>query len=404
MELRAGVCRGARYSGVSRDAALPMTERDLDIDFDFFDEGETAETVEAQRLPRKGQGPPAPPPARPPTSLTPLLRLIGLIAFAIFIVVVLVFWIQSCQADGKHARYSSYMTKVGVVGSQSARLGRNLNTQLTTPGIKLADLVNNVRGLARQQQQLVTQGQDITPPGPLRTEHQHMIESLQFRSSGLSGLADAFEREGSTAKTVPGAGKRIAAQTERFIASDVVWDDLFKTPSQQELENQNISGVQVPDSTFVTNTDLTNPSTIASILQRMRGVSTGRTSGGLHGTGLESVKVLPAGKELSTTTETNVNTSDDLAFAVTVKDTGDSVETHIPVNLTIQQSSPIKMTKVIDLIEPGKSVTVTFRDNFGARVSYGELVKVLVAVTPVPEEKNTSNNSAEFPVIFSLPQ
>ena len=118
---------------------------------------------------------------------------------------------------------------------------------MTTPGIKLADLDTDLRGLARQSQQLVDQAQAATPPGPLRPINQHVIEALQFRVSGLTGLAEAFAREG-TAKSTAGAGARLASQADRLVASDVVWDDLFKTPTQQELERQGVSGVAVPDS------------------------------------------------------------------------------------------------------------------------------------------------------------
>ncbi len=99
-----------------------------------------------------------------------------------------------------------------------------------------------------------------------------------------------------------------------------------------------------------------------------------------------------------------MNVSTNLAFNVTVKNTGQSVETHIPVHLTIQQSSPIKETQTIDLIEPGQTQTLVFKDNFGARVTFGELVTVKVAVEPVQGEKNLANNSADYKVIFSLGQ
>ena len=377
-----------------------MTEREHDIDFDFFDEGATAETVEAQRIPKRGGAPPGSP--RPPTSIIPLARLIGLIAFGIFLVVVFVFWIQSCQSDSKHKRYSSYMTQVSSIGSQSSRLGGNLGVQLTT-AIKLSDLLGRLNGLTRQQQLLVEQAQAIRPPGPLRIIHQHMIEALQFRESGLAGMAAAFQREGSGTKTLPGAGKRIASQAERFTAGDVVWSDLFRTPAQKVLQDEKVSDIRVPSSVFLQNPALTSPSILAALLQKFRGSQTGQTPTGRRGSGLVGVTVEPGGKALSTTTETRVNTTDKLAFDVTVKNTGDFVNTNVPVHLTIEQATPIRETKTIDLVEPNKTVTLSFSDNFGARVSYGELVNVAVSVDAVPGETFTANNSAKYKVIFSLP-
>ena len=319
-----------------------MTERDLDIDFDFFDEPETAETAEAQQVhAAREEAPARPGPPRPPTSLTPLLRLIGLIAFAIFLVVVLVFWVQSCQGASKHNGTAPTCSEVSVVGAQSARLGNTLNHQLDHPGIKLADLENDLNGLARQQQQLVDQAQGIRPPGAAAAHPPaHGRVAPVPRTAASPGSPQAFQREGSTKKIVPGAGKRIASQTQRFIASDVVWDDLFKTPAQRALAaawRPRRAGARLelrpePRSHQRAHDDR-DPGA------HPRRVDGQDAVGGSHGSGLESVKVTPGGQELSTTSETKVNVSTNLAFNVTVKNTGQSVETHIPVHLTIQQSS-----------------------------------------------------------------
>ena len=71
------------------------------------------------------------------------------------------------------------------------------------------------------------------------------------------------------------------------------------------------------------------------------------------------------------------------------------------MTLTIQQSpSPIVQNKTIDLINPGEQKTVTFH-NLG-QVQFATRTTVKVDVAPVPEERNTANNSAQYPVIFSL--
>jgi len=73
----------------------------------------------------------------------------------------------------------------------------------------------------------------------------------------------------------------------------------------------------------------------------------------------------------------------------------------VKVTLTIQQSpSPIVQTKTIDLINPGELKQVVFQ-NLG-QVQFATRTTVKVDVQPVPQEKNTSNNSASYPVIFSL--
>lgn len=382
-----------------------MTESDTDLDFDFFDdEPEPGEPFEEERPPREppGRPPRRPPTGRPPVGLTPLLRLAGLIAFAILIIVLFVFWISSCQGASKKSSYKHYMEKVAVLAKHSEQIGRGLNDKLTTPGIKFIELNAALSGFAQQQQQDVAAARAMSPPGPLRLQHQEAIEALEFRVSGLKGLADAFLASSRSPKNVTGNALILAGQAERLVSGDVVWDDLFKDPAIEELRRQGVTGVAVPDSTFVPNPDYASTRFWEAILQRLAGAATtGGTSGGLHGTGLIAVKAQPGNQELSTDTENTVTATTDLGFAVTIEDTGDSQEVQVKVTLTIQQSpSPIVQTKTIDLINPGEQKTVLFH-NLG-QVQFATRTTVKVDVAPVPGEARTDNNSAQYPVIFSL--
>ena len=58
------------------------------------------------------------------------------------------------------------------------------------------------------------------------------IEALQLRVSGVQGLADTFSAN-PTSKT-PGEATVLSEQADRLLASDVVWDDLFKDPAAAE--------------------------------------------------------------------------------------------------------------------------------------------------------------------------
>jgi hypothetical protein len=382
-----------------------MTESDTDLDFDFFDdEPEPGEPFEEERPPRE---PPRRPPQRPPTGrtpvgVTPLLRPAGLVAFAILIVVLFVFWISSCQGASKKSSYKRYMDKVAVVAKNSEQHGRELNDALTTPGSKSAELSTRIRSIAQGEQQDVAAARAMSPPGPLRLQHQQAIEALEFRVSGLRGLADAFTTAARSPKNVTGNAVLLAGQAERLVSGDVVWDDLFKDPAIEELRRQGVTGVAVPDSSFVPNPDYGSTRFWEAILQRLQGAATtGGTSGGLHGTGLVSVKAQPGNQELSSSTENTVTATTDLGFAVKIEDTGDSQEVQVKVTLTIQQSpSPIVQTKTIDLINPGEQKTVLFH-NLG-QVQFATRTTVKVDIQPVPQEKNTTNNTASYPVIFSL--
>jgi hypothetical protein len=386
-----------------------MSERDLDIDFDFFEEEPpTEESSRTERLirrpgPRGPRGPGRPP--RAPQNLTPLLRLIGLIAFAILIIVLLVFWIQSCQEAGKTKTYKSYMTKISEIASSSQQTGRQLSQVLLAPGTKRAQLQNQIAGLARHEQLDVDRARGITPPGALRDEQQAVIQALEYRVSGLNGLANALSATAGTKNTTKAAGA-LAAQMQRLLASDVIWDDSFKDPAQAELKRQGITGTNnqggplVPDSSFLQTSELASTSAMTSILERLRGATTG-TAGGLRGTSIVSAKVLPSGQELSTSTQTKIVVTASMAFQVTVQNSGNSQVLSVPVTLTIPQSKGnIVRHARIDFLNPNDETTVTFHDL--GQPDFSAPTTVKIEVQPVSGETNTSNNSADYPVIFSL--
>src|SRR5436305_8941673 len=312
-----------------------MTERDTDIEFDFFEEPETTEAARPEGRPGTRPGGPRPP-IRTPQGIMPLLRLVGLVAFAIVIVLLLVYAIEGCQSSSKHAKYDNYMRKVSQIASNSHSIGVRLTSLLGQPGLKAADVQTKLAGLARDEQQDVDAARAIDPPGRLRDEHTRLIDALQYRYSGIVGISDSLRQAVANKKLAAAqAGALLETPSQRLLASDVVWDDSFKDPAKQVLRNQGVGDVRVPDSNFVKNPDFFTASGLAAVVTRLRGVSVSPTSGGLHGTNIVSTKALPKGTELSTDTRLPVQTGTTLGFAIAVEDSGDSVEVHIPVTLTI---------------------------------------------------------------------
>jgi hypothetical protein len=383
-----------------------MSTRDDDIlDFDFFDEEDAPSWEEPEGLE------PQPPPDRgrrggggsrfsAPRNLTPLLRLIGLIALAILVVVLLLVWVEGCTSEAKRDRYSTYLAEIGAIGNASARLGQQLSTLLTTPGLNEEDLDAKLGGYAQTAENQAQRAEDLDAPGPMVGPNDGAVEALQYRVNGLRGLQNAF-KEAVDETDASIAGEQLLAQTRRLLASDIIWTDSFQQPATAVLEDQEIEGLDVPSSEFVTADDLVSQSSLAAIWQRIQGASTGGTPTGLHGSGIAYVKALASGQLLSATTETTIKVTDDLQFEVGVEDTGESQEVGIKVTLTIpKQPDPIVKTATISIIDPGETKAVTFK--VGALVPFGEQTSVKVDVDPVAGETNTTNNTAEYPVIFTL--
>ncbi len=386
-----------------------MTVHDDDIlDFDFVDD-ETHELPPASRPPgaRPAGGGPSGggsrPPRRPlrgPNSLTPLLRLAGLVALAILVVVLLAVWVQGCAAEEEQITYGDYMGEVDGVAKDSAKIGADLATLLTTPGLAQADLETQLGGLLQQQELDVQRARDIDPPGPLTPAHDNAIRALELRVTGLQGMLDTF-RDTKDTQDATAAGRRLAVQGRRLEASDVVWRDLFQGVATATMASEGVEGVTAPASVFVENEDLYTARSMSSIWQRVHGASTGGTPTGTHGSSLEYTKVMPAGIQLSTSTETKITISTDLSFEVGVTNSGENQEVGVKVRLTIPaQPSPIVKNATIDVIDPGETKAVTFSDF--PDFPFGEGTTVQVQVLPVPGETNTGNNSAEYPVVFSL--
>jgi hypothetical protein len=385
-----------------------VTVHDDDIlDFDFVDD-ETRETGPASH-PAGGGRPPGGPTGggRPPRaplrgtgSLTPLFRLAALVALAILVVVLLAVWVQGCAADDDAVTYGDYMGEIDAVGKDSAKIGADLATLLTTPGLAQTDLETQLGGLLQQQELDVQRARDIDPPGPLTPAHENAIRSLDLRVTGLSGMLETF-RDTKDTQDATAAGRRLAAQGRRLEASDVVWRDLFQGVATATMAAEGVEGVTAPASVFVQNEDLYTARSMSSIWQRVHGASTGGTPTGSHGSSLEYTKVLPAGIQLSTSTETKITISTDLSFEVGVTNSGENQEVGVRVRLTIPaQPTPIVKNGTLDVIDPGETKTVTFSDF--PDFPFGEGTTVQVQVLPVPGETNTGNNSAEYPVVFSL--
>jgi uncharacterized repeat protein (TIGR01451 family) len=388
-----------------------VSSHDDDIlDFDFFEEDATRESHGAESAgaaPRAGGGGgggggPRRPKLRAPQGITPILRLIGLVAFAILVVVLLVVWGQGCSSDKKRDDYSGAMADIGAIGSNSAKIGGDLAELLTTPGLKQAELETKLGGLIQRQQQDVERAQGLDVPGPLRPSTGHAVEALQLRVGGMQGMLETFiATKDDDSNNATAAGEKLAAQARRLEASDVVWQYMFQAPAQVTLDDEGLGDIKAPPSVFVENVELYTTRSMTAIWQRIHGASTGGTPSGVHGTGLEKTVVQPAGTQLSSDTETTIKASTDLAFEVSVKNTGENQEVSIEVTLTIPKgTTPIVKSQTIDLLDIGETTTVTFKAF--PEVPFGEKTSVQVSVKPVQGEQNTANNSAEYPVIFSL--
>ena len=379
-----------------------MDPRDDEIEFDFFDEEpattEAPGVTRTRMIRRGGRGPGARRPTAPPRGFTPLVRLLALIAVLVGLLVVFGVAIQSCTSGSRHDSYKHYFDKVRVIASSSTHDGTSMANALVTPGAKVPDLVQKLNAIAETERQNVDAASRLDPPGRLRPVSGNLVEALQLRVSGTQGLAAALQATANSKNA--NDVQKLTPFAEQLIASDVVYDDLYMGPASAQVRQDNVRGVIVPSSTFVSNHELLSRSSMSELLRRLRTTTSGGTPTGLHGTNIVDVRALPSGHILSPSQLNTVTASTSLGFEVRALDSGDSQEVGIKVTLTIQQNPAIVKTKTIQVINPGQTIAVKFTDL--GEPQFARRVQLNVDVAPVAGEHNTANNKGTYPVIFSL--
>jgi hypothetical protein len=376
------------------------------IEFDFFDEPEGAEEPERRgRRPRRGAGGPRRP-MPPPTGAVALARLVGLVALAIAVIVALVFWVGACQGASKHDEYANYMTQVRQIAQSSAKVGQELAAKLGSPGLKLADLDTSLEQWSQQEQQAYDQAQQIAPPGPLRSAHQQVLDTLQLRAIGLAGLANALAQ--SNVKDAATAATQLAGEAQLLSASDIVWTELYKLPATQTLKALGVTGVVVPPSQFVTNPDVISVRSFQIVYDRLKPASTGGSPSGVHGDNLVSTKAVGGGHTVTLTASSpsTVFVSADLAIQVTVEDSGNFEEVNVPVTMTVKVGGKTLLTqrKLITGIQPAEQQTLSFTNLQLTPDAFGHNASITIDVKAVAGEQKLDNNTATYPVFFSLSQ
>jgi hypothetical protein len=376
---------------------------DEDRELEFFEEPETLEAPGSPRRRVRPRRPGGPRPPAPPPGAVALARLAGLVALAIAVVVGLVFWVGSCQGKSKHDEYKSYMDSVRPIAQESAAAGTAFANALGSAKLTLVGLQAKLEQWSRQQQEDYDQALALRPPGPLQAAHQEVLATLQLRAIGLTGLADQLAQAGSKSPTT--VANLLEGQAQLLSASDIVWAELFRLPATQTLTRLGVKGVIAPPSQIVSNPDVISARSFGIVYARIKSTSSGGQVTGLHGSALVSTQAVSGTevKTLTTSGPTTITVAANLVFKVTVRNAGSFQEVKVPVTLKVMALSKTVLTKTkeIQSILPQQTQTVSF-GNLQLTNAFGGNATVHVEIGKVPGEKRLDNNSASYPVFFSL--
>lgn len=325
----------------------------------------------------------------------------------VIVILVLTLAIQDCRRGQLEDSYKSYMGDVTTVVGASVKEGDALQEVLANKtGAKPQELQVQVRDIATKAQGLVGQAEGLSPPDTLSAPNQSLITALQYRVTGLRALADSLPSVVDS-KNRAYSSATLASAIQRFLASDIIYQDSFVGPAKRVLADADVTGVQVPDRDLFLSgvrADQASPTGAAQLipaLQRTGGsAAAGGSTAGVHGTGIASVQALPEGVDLAAGSETTIQASDKLQWQVTVENAGDFQENAVIVRVTFASDANPKdaqtVEKEIPQIAPGAQQAVTLPGPKSP--TFGEASRLKVEVVAVPNELRTDNNRAEYPV------
>jgi CARDB protein len=315
-----------------------------------------------------------------------------------FILIVLLF--RGCLDARKERAMEDYVRNTNELLAQSQAESRRLFDILKTPSgqDQSVDRQNQANELRVDSATLVDRAHDLDVPDQLNTADGYFTESMELRRDALNVVAEELpgalaqeERRSSTA--------RIAQMMQVFLASDVLLKSRYRPSLSDALDKEGVSAtLPTPNQlTFVKDLNWLQPAFVADQIAGIRGTG-GSATPGLHGNGLGAVSL--GGVALTPGASATVQLTGDTAFDVQVANQGDSTETDVVVNVTVGQGADAdKLEETLPEIAPGETKTVTIPLN--GQPPTGQNVPIKVEVKPVPGEKVTDNNEADFTVIFT---
>ncbi len=332
----------------------------------------------------------------------PLLRLILLMAVIIIAVVVIVVVVTSTMGGDEAADYENYMKQVADILEQSDALGVELSHLLTNPGDTTRSVIQTrLDQYVATSERLALEAKALEAPNAFVEQniHQFFVMVMAFRYTGLTDLKPSLMTALEVQDTEV-SSEQISRALYYLTNSDFLYREVFIPKATQVLKEKGIAGVTVPETEFLPDPDIASKSRVQAILDTLK--STGNLQA-VHGVAVAKVVAMPDEKEIVGGDTYNLQSSDELAFQVTVENQGNMAEKNVPVVVSLlspDSTEPQKVTVEIPELKPKEDLTITVE---GLNpTAYGEVALLRVEVGPVKDEKYKDNNWIEAEVIFTL--
>lgn len=323
-------------------------------------------------------------------------------AAGLIVLLALVFGIKACSdARGKQA-IRNYTRDVGALVQESDQQGKALFKLLSNSDNAGAVDIENALNTSRSEAgQLVDRVRGLNVPGDMQGAQRYLVESFEFRRSGVSKIADQLPNAISASNAKRQGAQDIAADMQDFLTSDVIYAGRVQPSIARVLKSRSLAAEETaPRSQFLPSIDWLAPATVASRIGKLGGSggSGGPVAPGLHGTGLGTVTL--GGQALTAGNAVSVSASGSPSFQVQVSNQGQNTETNIKVTVVVGTGGDATtLTKTLDTIAAGETKPVSLP--LTGKPPTGQNLPVSVTIATVPGEKQTDNNKGSFSVIFT---
>ncbi len=330
-----------------------------------------------------------------PTTQAVWVRRAVAVGAGLLIFLLIVLGIRGCLESRKDRGIKNYANDANDLIKESTSDGDDFFALLKKPGnatpLDLKTQFNQYKVSAQQQ---LERAEKLDAPDELKQANDWLVATLRFREQGLAEIARMI-RSALSSKKSSEASDRIAGEMQVFLASDVLYLRRFVPELKETLKDRGIDDIKVPSTRFLNDITWLLPDTVADRLALVEG--TKDATPGLHGVGLVKATAQPSGAELVEGQTTNIKVSSKLSFAVEIQNQGDNEETDVVVRVQIGGAKEIDVEKAVRRVGQGETKSVTIP--LSAKPDLGPNT-VKVRVEPVPGEKLTDNNKADYPVQF----
>jgi CARDB len=327
-----------------------------------------------------------------------LRRSIGLGA-AVLVVILLVVGINGCLDSRKNRAFEDYAGDVRALVNGSSEISDRLFNLLSRPSRSDAlDVQTQVNAERAEAEQLVERAGNTDHPDELSDANGWLVEVLRLRADAIERIAAQLPAALGDERDSQAAIRSISGQMQAFLASDVIYLQRTVPELTSAYDDQGVEE-RFPTDRFLPDLGWLDPDTVETRLGRIAGGSGQAATPGLHGTGVETVSLQPAGTELTDSGVNRVPVSDRMTFDVTVQNQGESDETDVAVSISIANGKNIDIEQTISRIAAGQSETVSIP--ITEQPDTQGVSNVTVEVAPVPGEGTRDNNRARYQVAFT---